>query len=393
MVDKIPKIKIENSKLINRLESGVFTSYQKSGKSLKFEIEESNKGFLSLFGLFINTENFDVALGYFPDKTSYIRVSNAEEIFRRVHVISDKVKIDFLYLLQQLKVNLEECFKSPSVLCEEVKQVGFTCEGKSIVHNLIKYKDDTMEGESFSIDVNSLLRFIEKCLLLSVLLNYQALSVLHKFNIEESKEEELKILSKYCPDKLGGLYEHYGSGLSSTYEALNQIEGFDRLYLNSLYSYGYNITSRLARLRGLVQLIKSRNISKENVGYVCKSVSSCGIEGLEDGNKILSSNQILSYYNVFDVLSCLGVFDLVCSSIEEENDVVKILRAVHVYELIEDKFNYEEFIGAFNNYIEMVDRINQGMVYKRPINDKNKDLRCIQQVSLQNACRLMRCVL
>ena len=393
MSEKIPNIKIDTLQVREMINLDVFTSYQKTGKNLKFEVGSSDKGFLNLFGLFVNTGNYDIVLGQFPDRCSYIKVGNLEDIFRRVHVISERVQLDFLYLIQQLKLDLVWCFESYSNLRDEIVQNEFKSEGKSIVHNLIKFKDDTLTEEILNIDGKSLLSFIEKCMLLSVLLNCQALSVLHNFSLEETKDEEENILSKYCPDMLVGLHQHFGSGLSATYEVLSQIEGFERLYLNSLYSYGYNITSRLARLRGLIRVIQTKKIDREHISYLCKSVSSCSIDGLEDSNKILSDNNTLSYYNVCDVLSCLGIIDLVYSSLGNENDLVKILKAVHVYGLIEEKFNYEDFIGVVENYVNMLDNINSGMVYKRPINNNNKDLRCIQQVSLQNACKLMQSII
>lgn len=351
-----------------------------SKKSLKLtRVTDEDAKFLNLYGLFVDIESGDIALGMFPDSDNYYCVGNIYTVISKEMFGSDTIPsyIDRKYILECLKLGAQYASDSiyEAVMSDYKESDNVDAKYDSVIMNLAyawSYRNkmpDEMKAFDFVRSDNKYINYImDSCNQILTSLEKTAIHYYGAFISEPSIKEvfeslndsisigELIELSEPNIEKLTIKYMSYGIPLD---------------FLLDLKSYGLGI--------------KQRKILYQNIQGNWGSDG--GKKKIRDSMDMLSSMQYLdSRDGSIDrtKVICYNVIDLI-RSIGRENDMFFSIDLIikfknrSVFDSLESKFSIgdimlenkiseEDFVKCLRDYMRNVyPKINTGSMYTRKV--------------------------
>lgn len=340
-------------------------------------VTDEGARFINLFGLSVEVDSGDIALGYFPSKDSYIKIGN---IFDGIRVaMFGKSKDtpfnseDYRYILECLKVNPKFRASHTDDLEEIVKEKDIKLPYKSIILNLIASRSNKQYSKSFQnflrgsgADGRWVTSLIKDCVSISLSLENVARDYFWNF-ISESNTQEILDNSKLSVVELLESRKPNLESLMLKYLSY----GIPIEFLTAMKSYGFGSKQRKACFPGggkslKYELSRMSDSVLLNIGECLSSLS------YVDGGAQFPS--MVKTYNIMDLMRAINVETEVLFSLEILKDGNGSL-----YSGISKKFNFDDllldsqltekdFIVYMDKYqgrfLSLVDR---GSVYSRNV--------------------------
>lgn len=406
-------VKIDLSKLIDETKSlkyrrdfGVHNPYLSNSNSLNPNLElvrvtDEGAKFLNLYGLFVDIESGDIALGMFPDPDDYYCVENIYSIISSKMFGSSKMPsyVDEKYVLECLKIGASYSKDSiyEAVISDYNESDGVDIKYDSVIMNIAeswnhrnKLPKELTTFDSNRSDSRYIYNIMDSCVQILQSLEKTATQFYGAFISEGSVKDVLDTLdeSTLVVDLLNGsepnlekltiLYMGYGIPLD---------------FLLALKSYGLGIKQRKMIYQGLKGL--KANWKQSSRGQIMDYID------------MLSS---MRYLNDRDVntdkikVTCFNVIDLI-RAVERENDLFFSIDLIirfknrSVFDSLESKFSIndimlenkiseEEFVKCLRDYmINVYPMINNGSVYTRKVLSTQYSMASFSPYQIRNAGR------
>ena len=342
-------------------------------------VTDAGERFINLFGLSVGVNSGDIALGYFPDGDSYIRVANLYDMMNKLMFSTNKRIIgdeDMRYILESIKLNPE--MASVSVI-DDVKDIaslnGFDIKYDSIILNAISYKNNksfSKEVQRF-FDKNSkdgiwLRKLIDGCIVISCDLEAVARDYFGNFISEESWSDVINNSSK----SIGYLMNEKIPNMESLMiKYLSYGIPVDLLY--GLKSYGFGVKQRRSLITPYMRGQIYNRINPKSLYSLAEALSS--IAYVDNGANV---PPLVRTYNMLDMIRSSGWEMNMLFSL----DVIRQYKNYSLYQSLYKRFSLEDLMMEcqisekdfiinmdkyFNRFASMVDR---GSMYSRNVSFK-----------------------
>lgn len=322
-------------------------------------VTDENARFICVFGVFVNIDNGDVALGMCPNPNRYIRITNFYEQMHSFMNLKKKDKLDievYKYLLEWLKIN-------PSYVSEHHEEfksyVSEMLKGKnrgkgdinSIVLNLVRQADKDrgkLTGDNIIFGNEYVEHLIEWCL--NFLTECQTLSrdFFGQFIYEENIQEVLDIADM-------GITKLSESNLPNVEAKFVKLLIYDIPYdlLIAIRSYGFGIKNR-SKLLSVFGRRGARSKDILKVGEILSSLSY-----IDSGESI---PVMWKTYNILDILRAVGGENELLFSLE----VLTKYKNSSLLEGLVKKYNLNDIIKdcemSYKDFMINVDKYNKRFV-------------------------------
>lgn len=314
----------------------------KDGNSfIKYDlVEDENGKFVNIFGLFVNVNNGDIALGQFPDPNCYVCVDNFYENFANMFFNSSKIHdwVDKNALMESLKLYPDN-FKciTDNIKIDYENYADENNEYNSIIMNIVykrlgkdkDYKLFKYFKEHYNTKYLNL--FIEVCVEELKSLESVAVSYFSFFNTEKSVYDMISTSDVNNKLSLSDILDENKGDLNYLFMRYMR-EGVPVEFLKSLVSYGLGIENR----RNIYKCIKNnkretkRNLKTIQIGKELSSMS------------YLSKNSNVDIYNIIDLFRSTGWLNSWMFSIDTLIDD----KDVTAYSYLIDKYSLRDLLDS-----------------------------------------------
>ena len=379
--------------------------YRKSGNSdvVLSVVEYSSATFISLFGLFIDTESLDIAFGYFPNEYSYIKLKDSFRDFFERDIFFGKRStdreenlgiegLDYKYILEVLKIRPIKEARDViyDYLVEYFTDIKYVpgSECSSIVLNLISFYESKLDSVRAKSDKGFLNRevfdsrfytLVEDLYNAGKALNSLAKFFLWPFIAEDDyismRGDRVKNSLNILKDSL----ESRNASLERTYE-IYVSKGVPSEFMKACTSYGLGIKSRENIYRVDLSPYYHRSDVDDMLDMLGKLVSKLSsmsyvIDTSSFGSK---GDSVLSFcFNIIDLIKAVGWLNSLLYSI----DMIKIYKNRTLYDSIINKMSVRDileeslvsevdFVKSLNKYLDFYDLYNSGSMYRMRVKNK-----------------------
>lgn len=340
-------------------------------------VTDEGARFINLFGLSIDVDSGNIALGYFPNRDSYIMIGN---IFDGIRVaMFGKSKDtpfnneDYRYILECLKINPKFRASHIDDLEEIVKEKNVKLPYNSIILNLIAFKSSKQYSKSFQSflrgsgkDGKWVVTLIKSCIDISLRMENVAREYFWNFISEENTQEVIdnsklsviELLESRKPNLESLMLKYLGIGIP--------IE-----FLTALKSYGFGSKQRKACFPGAgknlkFELSRMSDSVLFNIGECLSSLSYI------DGGAQFPP--MVKTYNILDLMRAVNVETEVLFSLEilkEGNGTLYsgISKKLNFDDLfLDSQLTEKDFIVYMDKYRgRFLSLIDRGSVYSRNV--------------------------
>lgn len=332
-------------------------------------IEDTHPKFINLFGVCIDLETGNIALGLTPLKSQYIYVGNFKNVLTKVWFNNDKSivsTLDIKYYLNLLK--LDPLYYVGEIYDDIISQL--TNSKISSSTSLSGYYVKLLHSHELSKSLEHFTKLYKKGKLISVLANalvemYLKLQDLannfyHNFITEQYNTEVVANYGKTFKGIMSNHNNPYVEALTIRYMKYN----FPIVFLNALKSYGHCIKER----KNLF------NLGMRLSSYSSDDITDIGV-ALSSGyyaRKVIKKELILAY-NFMDLLIACGWDQNLLVSLEiivEQRNLnvwKALLNKFNIYDILEEqKLVEKEFVLGIDDYRNnRLIHIDTGTCYKR----------------------------
>lgn len=382
------EVTVDVSKLIQDTEGlrypknfGVNSMLKKSGTSISYIlVTEASARFINLFGLTVDVDSGDIALGYFPNSERYISIGNVYEHLRdkmfgpKVRDIKDSKKrildSDLKFIIEDLKINPKYRQQHKEDIEALFKNLGSETKYDSIILNLVyerTYSDIPKYMQDFltSFDDGKWIKsFISECIKYAKDMESVSRDFFNNFIAEPDADKVLdnskmslkELLEGRTPNLDTLIMKYLGYGIPID-------------LLLGLKSYGFGIKQRNSVYpstgsRSLDNLPVAMAI---NVGERLSSLSYVEVGNVGD--------TLIQVYNIMDIVRAVDAESEILFSLEmirEKNPSLYtgISKRLGIDDaLLDCKLSDENFITNLTRYEDrFLSLIDRGSMYSRNVN-------------------------
>lgn len=367
--------------------SGIYVDMPGNKKGVRI-ISQENAKFINVFGLFVDIETGNIALGLFPDSDNYVCIGNFYEVLSK-SMFNTKTMPDWVdkrFLLEQMKLNPKDFMKSSyqTVLDMYQDSLRDCTKYSSILLNIASEwvdstKEDPEEVKYFKKH-NSSGDFVKEAMTYGISHSVQydvvAANFFTVYIVENTSSDVTRRMEQMKNSTFGDLINDtaVGGNLESLYLMYVGEYHLPPVFLRALKSYGLGLKQRkvivgtVADRRGN---IKSYN--NESLLMVAENLSSM---------LYLYSGQITgdtdrkaktAGFNIIDLLKTVGWEESMLFSL----DMVQTLHNRSVYDslvkrfsieelLLETKTSMKDFVMSLDTYRKIIlPLIDNGSLYTR----------------------------
>lgn len=353
------------------------------------EVIDEEAHFINLFGLCIDLETGNIALGLSPKSNDYILMGNAYDIMKRTWFVSKRLKtsVDLKYVSELLK--LDPIYYKDEIV-EELKQAFDNKEDisknySSIMVNYAKTLKRRGEENKQEKAFEALVR--KNKVISSIAYQFVAMSLTFEdvarsyygAFITEQTEGEIK-------SNCGKTLKQVIDGRSPNMETLTLRYvsiGFPMVFLSALKSYGLGITDRKNLFnKGIPRGLKSQTGLEHD--YTTNEIIDIGIAlSSKFYARNITKKEYPLAYNFMDLLRAVNwehnILFALESITELQSKVIweSLLKKFNIYDILsEQSLSEKEFVLAVDAYRKsLLVQVDYGLCYKRmPSPDQYKML-------------------
>lgn len=373
------------------------------GAKLNVElVTDANAKFINLFGLSVDADSGDVALGYFPNNSQYICVGNFYEMLRTLMFGTKKKDLedsrkriqnsDFKFILEDLKINPKYRSNHYEDIEHLFKSSGSATKYDSVILNLVyerlssgvpKYMKSFLDSCSDGVWVRTL---INQCILLSQDLESVSRDFFNNFIAESGSLEVVSNSRDTLKDSIEGRKPNLDS-LMLKYISY----GIPIDFLLGLKSYGFGIKQRKSVLPSTgVRSLSSLPVSTvAGIGEKLSSLTYVEVGQIEES--------LIHVYNIMDLIRATGTESEILFSIEmlrEKNSSLYtgISKRLGLDDIFLDcKISDKDFISGITRYEDrFLNLIDRGSMYSRNITFEQYSLVSFSSKMLESSGKLFQ---
>jgi hypothetical protein len=335
------------------------------------KVLDSGARFINLFGLFVDSNSGDIALGLFPNPNDYISIGNIYDLIAE-HMFGSKEipdHVDKKFLLESLKLNVAGCIMD--IDTEVYKTEEYVPEFDSVILNLANQLKHQRLCKSFDgYDKNRdtcICTIIKTCADILNSIVKASRSFFGAF-IEESNVKEIGTNSLINSD----LHNILDSGKPNL-EVLTDkyiMMGVSPDLLFALKSYGYGIKQRSLIVDSIVKLSYRDGLdNKKDIYSLGDKLSSMSYLS----TKATAINGVDTIFNILDMLRAVGWDNSLFFSLEmiqsEKNRFIydSVVKKFCIKDIIKESgIKESDFVKGILEYKESVlPVISYGYMYTR----------------------------
>ena len=325
-----------STKLLEDVLSGTVCERKRSTGYKK--VLDSGARFINLFGLFVDVNSGDIALGLFPNPNDYISIGNIYDLIAKYMFDKKEIPnhVDKNFLLERMKLNIAGCMMD--IDTEVYKTEEYVPEFDSVVLNItgkIKHQRSSKSYDGYDKNREKCIStIIKKCANILNSIVKASRSFFGAF-IEESNVREISVNSLINLD----LSKVLDSGKANL-EVLTDkyiMMGVSPDLLFALKSYGYGIKQRNLIVDSIVKLGFRNDLdNKKDIYSLGDKLSSMSYLS----TKAATLNGIDTIFNILDMLRAVGWDNSLFFSLE----MIQEEKSRFIYDSVTKKFCIRDII-------------------------------------------------
>ena len=374
----------------------IFKSKDKNYKN-RIEIEvitDKEAQFINLFGVFVDLNSGDIALGLFPRSNEYVKVGNAFNLFLKIWVGNSKIKgVDMKYITELLKLDpvhyKDDIVKEIRNSLDRHEDENLFHDYKSVSLRYIKsLKRLTYEKEmNYLYNLVSCDLFLQNAISEVVRLSRKLESIARDYYgifLTEQRDSDIR---KFDGEDLAKCLSSNEANMESlTIRYLKY--GFPLVFLNAMKSYGFMIKERNA-------LFANKKILKKELIPIGMALSS-----MTYSIDTFHKERVLAY-NFMDLMRAVSWDSNILFSLER----IVETKSKKIWDFLMNKFHMNEILSELNvsekDFVLEIDsyrksilnNIDWGMCYKRRAQRPQYKMLSYSPYQIDNAGRLSNMVL